>query len=163
MTSVSFTSLSHPISVSCPSNLILFFVNACDDKTQQLKKVKLLTKFRLLLRPYFTLRKRLRIYFSITKYFQIILFYLFFTTFFAMFWHGSQYLAPTIVINRYHTPHLNKIFGSYFLVIGKCGVTPHRLYRDSLTLSIFAARSILDVCQEKLTIKFFHAGITRIT
>ena len=29
---------------------------------------------------------------------------------------------------------LNKTFGSYFLVFGKCGVTPHRLYRGSLTL-----------------------------
>ena len=36
---------------------------------------------------------------------------------------------------RYLTPRLNKVFGSYFLVFGKCGVTPHRLYRGSLTLS----------------------------
>ena len=32
-------------------------------------------------------------------------------------------------------PRLNKTFGSYFLVFGKCGVTPHRLYRGSLTLN----------------------------
>ena len=32
------------------------------------------------------------------------------------------------------SPPRLKIFGSYFLVFGKCGVTPHRLYRDSLTL-----------------------------
>ena len=30
-------------------------------------------------------------------------------------------------------PHQN--FGSYFLVFGKCGVTPYRLYSDSLSLS----------------------------
>ena len=30
-------------------------------------------------------------------------------------------------------PHQN--FRSYFLVFGKCGVTPYRLYSDSLTLS----------------------------
>ena len=40
---------------------------------------------------------------------------------------------------RYRTPRLNKIFGSYFLVFGKCGVTPHRLYRGSLTLTIESA------------------------
>ena len=32
-------------------------------------------------------------------------------------------------------PRLNKIFGSYFLLFGKCGVTPHGLYRGSLTLN----------------------------
>ena len=32
-------------------------------------------------------------------------------------------------------PCLNKIFRSYFLVFGKSGVTPHRLYRGSLTLN----------------------------
>ena len=32
-------------------------------------------------------------------------------------------------------PRLNKIFGSCFLVFGKCGITPHRLYRGSLTLN----------------------------
>ena len=30
---------------------------------------------------------------------------------------------------------INKIFGSYFLVFGKCGVTPHRFCRGSLTLT----------------------------
>ena len=40
----------------------------------------------------------------------------------------------TVVIIPYRTPRLNKIFGSYFLVFGKCGVTPHGLYRGSLTL-----------------------------
>ena len=38
------------------------------------------------------------------------------------------------VSDRYRTPRLNKIFSSYFLVFRKCGVTPHRLYRGSLTL-----------------------------
>ena len=37
MTSVRFTSLSHPISVSYPSNLVLSFVNVWVGKTQQLK------------------------------------------------------------------------------------------------------------------------------
>ena len=37
-----------------------------------------------------------------------------------MFCHDGQYLAPTVVITRYRTLHLNKIFGSYFLVFGKC-------------------------------------------
>ena len=41
-------------------------------------------------------------------------------------------LASTVVINHYR--RLNRIFGSYFLVFGKSGVTPHRLYRGSLTL-----------------------------
>ena len=46
-------------------------------------------------------------------------------------------LAPgTVIINRYHTPHLNKLFRSYFLVFGKCRVTLRRLYRGSLTLKI---------------------------
>ena len=44
-------------------------------------------------------------------------------------------LAPTVVINHYRTPRLNKVFGSYLLVFGKYGVTPHRLYRGSLTLN----------------------------
>ena len=47
----------------------------------------------------------------------------------------SVYLAPgTVVINRYRTFRLNKIFAWYFLVFGECEVTPHRLYRGSLTL-----------------------------
>ena len=45
---------------------------------------------------------------------------------------------PIVVINRCLTPHLNKIFGRYFLVLGMCGVTPHLLYRDSLTLIILS-------------------------
>ena len=45
-----------------------------------------------------------------------------------------QITPGTDVINRYRTPRLNKMFGSYFLVFGKYGVTPHRLYRGSLTL-----------------------------
>ena len=71
--------------------------------------------------------------FSTTKYFQII-YFLFFTISFAIYCHDSQYLAPTVVINRYCTPRLNEIFGCYFLVFGKCGVTAHRLYGGSLTL-----------------------------
>ena len=53
---------------------------------------------------------------------------------FAIFCLDSQYLAPTVVTNRYSTHRLNKIFGSFFLVFGKYGVTWHHLYRDLLTL-----------------------------
>ena len=63
---------------------------------------------------------------------------MFSTISFAIFYHDSQYLVPTVVINRYHTPRLNKIFGSYFLVFGKCGVTPHRLYGGWLTWNYVA-------------------------
>ena len=53
--------------------------------------------------------------------------------------------APTVVIIRYRTPRFNKIFGSYFFVFGKCGVTPRRLYRGSLTsrLNLILKRVIL--------------------
>ena len=44
--------------------------------------------------------------------------------------------ASTVVIIRYRTPRFNKIFGSYFLVFRKCGVTPHRLYCGSSTLKL---------------------------
>ena len=55
----------------------------------------------------------------------------------------SVQLTPgTVVINRYRTSRLNKIFGSYFLVFGRCGVTPHRLYRGSLTLTSMKIRNI---------------------
>ena len=53
----------------------------------------------------------------------------------------SSYLASTVVIIRYRTPRLNKILRSYFLVFGNCGVTPHRLYRGSLTLKLVNHRS----------------------
>ena len=33
-------------------------------------------------------------------------------------------------------PRLNNIFGSYYLVFGRCGVTPHCLYRGSSTLML---------------------------
>ena len=46
---------------------------------------------------------------------------------------GSIWLAATVAVRRYYTPaHQN--FGSYFLVFRKCEVTPHLLYRNSLTL-----------------------------
>ena len=45
--------------------------------------------------------------------------------------------APTVVIIRYRNPRFNKIFGSYFSVFVKCGVTPHCLYRGSITLRSF--------------------------
>ena len=78
----------------------------------------------------------IKLYFSTTKYFQII--YLICSSIVS-----KSYLAPTVVIIRYGTSRLNKIFGSYFLVFGKCGVTPHRLYSGSLTLSIdFTVKSI---------------------
>ena len=53
----------------------------------------------------------------------------------------SVWLATSVVVSRYlsHSPrHQN--FGSYFLVFGKCGITPHRLYRDSLTFMSSASR-----------------------
>ena len=61
------------------------------------------------------------------EYFQII--YLFFNSLTVCL------TAPTVVTIRYGTPRFNKIFSSYFLVFGKCGVTLHRLYRGS-TLKI---------------------------
>ena len=45
-----------------------------------------------------------------------------------------------MIIIRYCPPRLNKIFGNYFLVLGKCGITPHRLYRGSLTLRILTGK-----------------------
>ena len=61
----------------------------------------------------------IKLYFLTTKYFQVI----------------YQYLAPTVVIIRYRNSRLNKNFGSNFLVFRKCGVTPNRIYRGSLTLT----------------------------
>ena len=93
------------------------------------QKAKRLTRFCLLLQPYLIFQP-LTIVYGFPDY----LFH-FFTIYFAAFHHGSQYLTSfllslSIVIAL--PPHQN--FGSYFLVFGKCGVTPNRLYRDSLTL-----------------------------
>ena len=53
----------------------------------------------------------------------------------------SVWLATSVVINRYLSHSLShQNFGSYFLGFGKFGVTTHRLYRDSLTLTHSATR-----------------------
>ena len=44
------------------------------------------------------------------------------------------------------SPPCLKIFGSYFLVFGKCGVTPHRSYRGSLTLIFFFFCFFVNFC-----------------
>ena len=70
---------------------------------------------------------------NILMNFQIIYFisWPFILQFFIM--AVSLWLSATVVITCYCTPsHPN--FGCYFLVFIKCGVTAHRLYRDSLTL-----------------------------
>ena len=80
-------------------------------------KLKLLTKFHLLLQPYLVHRKRLQTYFQTTKYpygFSDHIFHLFFTISFAIFHHGSRYLATTVVINGYGTLHLTKISAAIF-------------------------------------------------
>ena len=49
----------------------------------------------------------------------------------------SRFLATSVICRHQSLsrspPHQH--FGSYFLVFRKCGVTPHRLYCDSLTLT----------------------------
>ena len=58
----------------------------------------------------------------------------FFTIYFAIFRHGSQYLtSTTVVTNRYRTSASPK-FRQLFFSFQKCEITPHRLYCDSLTL-----------------------------
>ena len=72
-----------------------------------------------------------KFYFLTTKYFQISYFI---WSSIVRQWVSSSYC-------RYHSlspPRLNKIFGSCFLVFGRCWVTPHRLYRGSLTLRFLA-------------------------
>ena len=90
------------------------------------QKVKILTRFCLLLQSYLISQPL-----SIFCGFPDRLFY-FFTIFFAIFYHSSQYLSLSIVIAL--PSHQN--FGSYFLVSGKCAVTPHHLYHDPLTLTL---------------------------
>ena len=71
----------------------------------------------------------IRFYFLTAKYFQIIYFICF-----SIVWQSP--------VSRYHSLSHSppqQIFGSYFLVFGKCGVTPHRLYCGSLTLTIESA------------------------
>ena len=63
---------------------------------------------------------------------------------------ASLNLSATVII-RYRTPRFNKISGSYFLVFGKCGVTPHRLYRGSLTLKKFFITRSFKVQLAKIT------------
>ena len=74
---------------------------------------------------------------------KFILFVLHYIVCNILLWQ-SVHLAPSVVTNRYRTPRLNKIFGSYFLVFGKCGVTPHRLYGVLLTLRWFKKIANLD-------------------
>ena len=73
----------------------------------------------------------------ITKYsygFPDYLFHLLFTISLQFSPWQSVSSYTIVVINSYWTPRITN-FGSYYLVFGKCGVTPHRLYRDSLTLT----------------------------
>ena len=60
---------------------------------------------------------------------------------FVLQYLDSQYVAPTVVIIRYRLLASTKSSVSYFLVLGKCGVTPHRLYRGPLTLKMAQDRS----------------------
>ena len=91
------------------------------------------------MQPYLIRRKRLRIYFPTNKYpfrFPDNLF-ICSSRFFL------QLLTRAVSIQLYycryqplsHSPcHQN--FGSYFSVFRKCGVIPHRLYRNLLTLMV---------------------------
>ena len=94
----------------------------------------MLTDLSQLLQPYLIRRKRLRIRFPTTKYpyvFQIIYFICSSLFFYSFSQWQSVSSCTAVAINRYRTPRLKKI-----LVFGKCAVTPHRLYRDSLTLTV---------------------------
>ena len=65
-----------------------------------------------MLQRYLICKKRLQIHFQTTKYpygFRDRLFNLFFTISFACFYHGSQYLAITVVISRHLIPRLTEI------------------------------------------------------
>ena len=72
----------------------------------------------------------------------------FYVYFNISFPNGSQYLFTSVVINRYRTPHLT----SYFLIFGKCGkcgLPPHHLYRDSLSLILNPGPTDF-LCKEKV-------------
>ena len=56
----------------------------------------------------------------------------------------GQYLASYYC--RYESLSSHQNFGSYFFIFGKCGVTQHRLYRDSLTLISLIPRDISGKC-----------------
>ena len=106
-----------------------------------------------MLQLYLIFRKRQPIYFPTTNYgyrFSDYLFHLFFTFSLAIFHHDSQYLATTVMINRYRTLRVNKISSNYqkiwsypispilwFINFTNIWVTPYHLYCDSLTLLIF--------------------------
>ena len=65
----------------------------------------------------------------------------------SLFWDFSpmgQYLASYYC--RYESLSSHQNFGSYFFIFGKCGVTQHRLYRDSLTLISLIPRGISGKC-----------------
>ena len=86
----------------------------------------------------------IKFYFLTTKYFQIIYFIC------------SSIVRQSVSSSycRYHSlspPLLNKIFGSYFLVFGKCEVTQHRLYRGSLTLLFYKCLILYFSENRKLT------------
>ena len=90
---------------------------------------KLLTRFCLLLQPYLIFQALSILYGFPDHLFR------FFTIYFAVFHHGSQYLTsylPSLSVVIALPPHQN--FGSYFLVFGRRGGISHRLYRNSLTL-----------------------------
>ena len=81
------------------------------------QNVKLLTKVRLLLEPYLFRVKCLHIYFPTSKYSYGLtdhLIHLFFSISFAIFHHGSQYLATTVAAKRNRTPRLTKIVAAIF-------------------------------------------------
>ena len=74
--------------------------------------MKLLTKFGLLLQPYLISRNRLQTCFPATKYsygFSDHLLHFFFIVSFVTFYDGSQYLATTVVVNRYCTPRFTNV------------------------------------------------------
>ena len=79
------------------------------------------------------------------------LFHLFFTISFAIFHHGSQYLANYYCsYQSLSRSSSHQDFSSYFLVFGmvfeKLGVTQHHLNRDSLTLILtFIAEKMKNV------------------
>ena len=52
----------------------------------------------------------------------------------------STWLAATVVLSIVIALLPQQNFDSYFLVFGKCGVIRHRLYRDSVILSVFFGR-----------------------
>ena len=103
------------------------------------QKAKPLTRFCLSLQPYLIFQPL-----SIFYGFSDLLFH-FFTIYFAILHDGSQRLTSSCLLSLSIVialpPHQN--FGSQFSVFGKCGVTPHRLHRHSLTLRFWLFLALL--------------------